>query len=103
MHRYKFYILLVLIFTIVSLSGCLEGIGQPDPRRYKFEKEFYETNKLRIDAGHPPLNYCEEKYKANKYWARQDPSCDEIVTELDGGEKVFTSREYELLHDVIEG
>jgi len=50
----------------------------------------------------PPLDLCTEKYKFDKYWARQDPECKEKIKEFDEGETAYTSMEAEQLQEVME-
>ncbi len=71
-------------------------------QRREFVRDFHANSALRQQAGLPPLDICTEKYKFDKYWARQDPECKEKIKEFDKDEKAFTSKEAEQLQGVIE-
>ena len=102
--------LLFIIFLTSPLFGCIPAMivavtvdsVKSTQERDEFNREIHEINRLRVDAGQPPLDYCTEKYNFDKYWARKDPKCNKKVKELDGGKKGYTSREYEQMHEVIE-
>lgn len=101
--------LLISISGLVS-SGCIPALVaatayssvKTSSEHRKFIRDFHASNALRQETGLPPLDLCTEKYKFDKYWARQDPECKETVKKLDKDEKAYTSREAEQLQGVIE-
>ncbi len=103
-------ILLILCGSNLVLSGCIpvmvgavaySSVKKSSQQR-EFIRDFHTNNLLRQDAGLPPLDLCTEKYKFDKYWARQDPECKEKVKEFDKDENAYSSKEAEQLQGVIE-
>lgn len=103
-------ILLILSGSGLVFSGCVPAmIGaiayssiQSGQQKKEFVKDFHNTNFLRLEAGLPPLDLCTEKYKYDKYWARQSPECKEKIKEFDKDETVYISKESEQLQGVME-
>ena len=103
-------IVLLLCGSSIVFSGCVPVmIGavayssvKSSQQKKEFIKDFHSTNVQRHQAGLPPLDLCTEKYKFDKYWARQDPECKEQIKEFDKDEKVYTSKEAEQLQGVVE-
>lgn len=105
---------LALTMTVISaniaFSGCIPVMvgaiayssAKTGEQRREFNRDFHTNNTLREQAGLEPLDICTEKYKFDKYWARQDPECTEKVKEFDKDEKTYTSKEAEQLQGVIE-
>jgi len=100
---------LLLVFLCIWAYGCIPTIGavvqhsvNTKRERRAFVENFHITNILRHEAGLPPLDLCTEKYKFDKYWARQDPECKDKIKEFDKGEKVYTTQEVEQLQEIIE-
>ncbi len=111
MGRCKFLALLIIcISSIFLLSGCVPVIVgavayssvKTSEQRREFVRDFHTNNVLREEAGLEPLDLCTEKYKFDKYWARQDPECRDVVDEFDKDEPAYTSKEAEQLQGVIE-
>lgn len=111
MGRKKYLtISLVISGLTVCLSGCVPltvaaiaySSAKTGEQRREFVNNFHTNNVLRQEAGLPPLDICTEKYKFDKYWARQDPECKEKIKEFDKDEKAYTSKEAEQLQSVIE-
>jgi len=108
----KIFLSISLLLTILNiyLVGCIPAaiiaVGYSSAKtveqRRKFIENFHTTTILRHEAGLPPLDLCTEKYKFDKYWARQDPECKEKIKEFNEGETTYTSREAEQLQEVME-
>ena len=103
-------ILLILCGSSLVLSGCIpvmvsavaySSVKKSSQQR-EFIRDFHTNNVLRQEAGLPPLDLCTEKYKFDKYWARQSPECKEKIKEFDKDEKAYSSKEAEQLQGVIE-
>jgi len=94
---------LVLTGCVPVMIGAIAYSSVKSSQQKKeFVNDFHTTNVLRHEAGLPPLDLCTEKYKFDKYWARQDPECKEKIKEFDKDEKAYTSKEAEQLQSVIE-
>lgn len=98
------------ISALFALSGCIPVMvgaiayssAKTGEQRREFIRDYHTNNTLREQAGLEPLDLCTEKYKFDKYWARQDPECKEKVKEFDKDEQTHTSKEAEQLQGVIE-
>jgi len=95
----------ILIIFVLCLSGCVETFlitkavtyqVETKQERDEFNINFDEINKLRIVAGHPPLDYCIEKYKFDKSWIMNDHTCYRKVKEY---KKEYSSIENEQMLD----
>ncbi len=78
MHR-----ILPVLLLPMALSGCaavlVGGLIYHDSKtrdqRLAFTQDFRKQNLEREKVGLPPLNWCEEVYKFDKSWYREDATC----------------------------
>ena len=97
-------IIYLLVLLSISISGCVPLIAggmlyssvKSNQEKKEFLNNFNMTNIERSNMGLEPLDLCTEKYNFDKYWAMEDPNCEEVVEHLDPNPD-FTSREAEEL------
>ena len=97
-------IIYLLVLLSISISGCVPLIAggmlyssvKSNQEKKEFLNNFNMTNIERSNMGLEPLDLCTEKYNFDKYWAMEDPNCEEVVKRLDP-DPDFTSREAEEL------
>lgn len=73
----------ILILLLFLTSSCVPAIivggvmanSSSKKTRSKWNQEFIQTNLEREKAGLKPLDWCEEAFKVNEGWAKDDKAC----------------------------